>query len=186
MLYALVNTVTELPGIESVLLTAEGELLDAYTYIRLDQPLSRAEEFAYPSLVKWDWYVVNLYLETADGRLTAVPIPADNQEYPDVLTMTSRAIEQLLNLERTWGYELPVPRGTVLLGIEAADRVCTLDLSREFLGGDPRKRDLAAEALAATAMDAGNYIAVRIQLEGKDYADGRLYRKEGEWFVDGG
>ena len=58
--------------------------------------------------------------------------------------------------------------------------------SRGFLGGDPRKRELAAEALAATAIDVGNYAAVRIRLEGKDYADGRLYRKEGDWFVDGG
>ena len=45
---------------------------------------------------------------------------------------------------------------------------------------------LAAEALAATAIDVGNYAAIRIRLEGKDYADGRLYRKEGDWFVDGG
>ena len=186
MLYALVNTLTELPGIESVRLSAEGELLDAYTYIRLDQPLTRAEEFTYPSLVNWDWYVVNLYLETADGRLTAVPVPSDNQDYPNILTMTTHALEQLLSLDRSWGYTNPIPRGTMLLGIEAVDRVCILDLSRGFLGGDPRKRELAAEALAATAIDVGNYAAVRIRLEGKDYADGRLYRKEGDWFVDGG
>ena len=148
-------------------------------------PLTRAEEFTYPYLVKWDWYAVNLYLVTADGRLTAVPVPVDNQEYYDALTMTGRAVELLLTLGRGWGYELPVPQNTMLLGVEAEDRICTLNLSREFLSGDPRKRDLAAEALAATAIDAGNYLAVRIQLEGSDYADGRLFRKEGDWFVDG-
>ncbi len=185
MLYALVNTLTELPGIESVLLSVEGQRLNAYTYIRLDEPLTRAEEFTYPCLVEWDWYTVNLYLETADGRLAAVPVPADNQEYYNSLTMTYRAVELLLNLDRSWGYGLPVPRSTMLLGAEAEDRICTLNLSREFLNGDPRKRDLAAEALAATAIDAGNYLAVRIQLEGRDFAEGRLFRKEGDWFVDG-
>jgi germination protein M len=185
MLYALVNTLTELPGIDSVRLSTEGRLLDAYTYIRLDQPLTRAEEFTYPYLVKWDWYAVNLYLVTADGRLATVPVPVDNQEYYDALTMTGRAVELLLTLDRSWGYGLPVPQNTMLLGVEAEDRICTLNLSREFLSGDPRKRDLAAEALAATAIDAGNYLAVRIQLEGSDYADRRLFRKEGDWFVDG-
>lgn len=183
--YALVNTLTELPGIQSVRITVNGNRLEEYSHIRLSQPLTWAEEFTYPCMVKWDWYIVKLYLLGADGKLVAVPIPADDQEYPNMLTMTSRAVEQLLSLEWCWGYELPTPHGTRLLGTEAEDRFCTLNLSHEFLSGSQRQRNLAARAIAATAIDAGNYQGVRIRVEGEYYEQGVLFRKEGDWFADG-
>ena len=185
MLYALVNTLTELPGVDAVRIAVEDTLLERYTHIRLSQPLTRAEEFTYDGLEKWDWYTVNLYLETADGRLAAVPIPTDDQEYHNTLSMTSRAVEMLLSLDDTWGYGQPAPPGTRLLGAEAEERICTLRLSREFLSGDEKQREMAAEALAATAMDVGNYQGVRIRVENELYADGQLFRKEGDRFIEG-
>ena len=55
----------------------------------------------------------------------------------------------------------------------------------EFLAGDTRQRTLAAEALAATAIGVGNYQGVRIKVENELYENGTLFRREGEWFVDG-
>ncbi len=183
-IYALVNTLTRLPGINAVQITAAGSQLEGYTHIRLSQPLTWAEEFTYPCLAKWDWYMVKLYLEGRDGKLVAVPIPTDDQEYPNTLTMTGRAVELLLSLDDCWGYGQPVPQGTRLLGIEAEERICTLDLSREFLNGGRQQRELAAKALAATAIDVGNYQGVRIRVEGEFYENGALFRKEGDWFAD--
>ena len=185
MIYALVNTMTSLPGVDLVQITVEGRRLEEYTYIRLTEPLPQAEEFTYPVLMKWGWFVVDLYLEAANGKLVAVPVPTDDHEYPDTLTMTGRAIELLFSLDRTWGYRSPIPEGTRLLGVEAQERICTIQVSREFLVGNTRQRTLAAEALAATAIGVGNYQGVRIRVENELYADGTLFRREGEWFVDG-
>ncbi len=185
MVYALVNTMTSLPGVDLVQITVEGSRLEEYTYIMLSEPLSEAEEFTYPVLMKWSWFVVDLYLETANGKLVAVPVPTDDHEYPDTLSMTGRAIDMLLSRDRTWGYRSPVPEGTRLLGVEVQDRICTIQVSMEFLAGDARQRTLAAEALAATAIDVGNYQGVRIKVENELYENGTLFHREGEWFVDG-
>ena len=185
MIYALVNTMTSLPGVDLVQITVEGRRLAEYVYIRLSEPLPRAEEFTYPNLLKWNWFTVDLYLEAANGKLVAVPVPTDDHEYPDTLTMTGRAVELLLSLDRTWGYRSPVPEGTRLMSIELQERICVLQLSREFLSGDSRQRTLAAEALAATAIGVGNYQGVQIMVENELYGDGKIYRREGEWFVDG-
>lgn len=185
MLYSLVDTLTELNGIDSVRFMSEGELLEEYSYIRLDKPLVRAVEFTYPNMAEWDWYVVWLYLETADGRLTAVPVPSDNQEYPNAVNMTGRAVELLLSLDAYWGYAPAVPRGTQLLGVEEEDRICTLTVSRQFLSADPQRRDLAAEALAATAIDAGGFQGVRIRVENTLFENGKVFRKEGDRIVEG-
>ncbi len=186
MVYALVNTMTALPGVGFAQITVEGRRLDAYTYIRLSGPLPRAEEFTDSVLMEWGWFVVNLYLEAANGKLVAVPVPTDDREYPDALSMTGRAIELLLSSrEQCWGYRNPVPEGTRLLNVEAQDRICTIQLSRDFLAGNARQRTLAAEALAATAIDVGNYQGIRIMVEDELYADGRQFRREGDWFVDG-
>ncbi len=185
MIYALVDTMTSLPGVDLVQITVEGRQLEKYSYIGLSSPLSRAEEFTYPVLMKWGWFVVDLYLEAANGKLIAVPIPTDDHEYPDTFTMTECAIEMLLSLDHTWGYRSPIPEGTRLLGVEAQDRICTIQVSLEFLSGSEQQRTLAAEAMAATAIGVGGYQGVRIQIQNELYADGRLYRREGEWFVDG-
>ena len=129
--------------------------------------------------------MVDLYLEAANGKLVAVPVPTDDHEYPDTLSMTGRAIELLLSLDWTWGYRSPIPEGTRLLGVEAQERVCTIQVSREFLAGSSDQRTLAAEALAATAIGVGNYLGIQIQVENELYADGTLCYREGEWFVDG-
>lgn len=184
-IYALINTMTSLPGVDLVQITVEGRHLEQYTYISLSAPLPQAEEFTYPILMKWGWYAVDLYLEAANGKLVAVPVPMDDHEYPDTLTMTERAVELLFTLDRTWGYRSPVPEGTRLLGVEAQDRLCTIQVSRDFLAGSPQQRTLAAEALAATAIGVGNYQGIQIKVENELYADGMLFRREGEWFVDG-
>ena len=183
-IFALVNTMTELPGVESVRFMAEGRRLDRYVYLSLRDPLPRAEEFTYPFLFRWGWYVVNLYLATADGKLTPVPVPADDEGYPDSDAMAARAVELLLSLEQTWGYGMPVPKGTRLLDMEVQDRICTLKLSREFLIGGEYRQMLAARALAATAIDAGGYSGVRIMADGAYVGSGALFGKEGDWIVD--
>lgn len=185
MIYSLVNTMTSLPGVDMVQITVEGRRLEENTYIFLSQPLPQAEEFTYPVLMKWGWFVVDLYLEAANGKLVAVPVPTDDHEYPDTLSMTGRAIELLLSLDWTWGYRSPIPEGTRLLGVEAQERVCTIQVSREFLAGSSDQRTLAAEALAATAIGVGNYLGIQIKVENELYADGTLFYREGEWFVDG-
>ena len=129
--------------------------------------------------------MVDLYLEAANGKLIAVPVPTGDQEFPDALSMTGRAVELLLSLDHTWGYRSAIPEGTRLLGVEAQERNCVIRVSREFLVGNNRQRTLAAEALAATAIGVGNYQGVMIMVENEPYADGMLFRREGEWFVDG-
>ena len=185
MIYALVNTMTSLPGVDLVQITVEGQRLEKYALIWLSAPLSQAEEFTYPVLMKWGWFVVDLYLEAANGKLIAVPVPTGDQEFPDALSMTGRAVELLLSLDHTWGYRSAIPEGTRLLGVEAQERNCVIRVSREFLVGNNRQRTLAAEALAAAAIGVGNYQGVMIMVENEPYADGMLFRREGEWFVDG-
>lgn len=181
-IYALVNTLTELDDVERVQITVEGERLGSYLYMDLSAPLERTEAFSAATLSSCGWYTVNVYLKTADGALVAVPVPL---EKPDMEHMTEQTLQILLEQEDLWGYRRSVPKGVTLLNCQVDEaRVCTLQLSPEFLVGSRRETEIAAQALAATAADAGGVSAVRIFAGGSYYLNGELIEKDSEWIVD--
>ena len=181
-IYALVNTLTELEGVAQVQITVEGERVGSYLHMDLSRPLERTEAFSAATLSSSGWYTVDLYLKTADGKLTAVPVPL---EKPDLERATEQVIRMLLEQEETWGYRRSVPRGTTLLSCEVdQQRVCSLQLSQEFLVGSRKEIELAAQALAATAIDAGGVSSVRILAGGSYYLNGELIEKDSELIVD--
>ncbi len=180
--YALVNTLTELKGVERVLITVEGERIGSYLHMDLSQPLTRTDAFSAAELSSSGWYTVNLYLKTADGFLTAVPLAL---EQPDMEHVTEQALRMLLEQEETWGYRRSIPKGTVMLSCQVDEqRVCTVQLSQEFLVSSRKELELAAQALAATAIDAGDVSAVRIFAGGNYYLNGELIEKDSELIVD--
>ena len=181
-IYALVNTLTELEDVERVQITVEGERIGSYLYMDLSQPLERTEAFSAAALSSRGWYTVNLYMKTVGGKLVAVPMPLDK---PDLERLTEQVLRMLLEQDETWGYRRCLPKGTTLLSCEVdRQRVCTLQLSQEFLVGSRKEIELAAQALAATAIDAGGVNSVRILAGGSYYMNGELIEKDSELIVD--
>jgi hypothetical protein len=64
-----------------VQIRVEGETLPSYSYIDISRPLTRAEEFIRTGGDYWTSGFLNVYLGTADGRMTAVSVAAGPLNY---------------------------------------------------------------------------------------------------------
>ena len=179
--YALVNTMTELAGVERVQLKAGGSELARYTYLDLSQPLTRVEDFTDTAQAAQSWFPVSIYLGTVGGKLVPVPVGLEN---PNLELLPGQALSRLIELDGSWGYLPMFPAGTRLLDCTVKDRICTLELSPDFLTGDRQTLMQAARAMAATATDAGGVVGVRIRVGSAFYLSGEMIMKDSEWIVE--
>lgn len=181
-LYAIVNTLTELDGVNKVQFLSGGQRLESLLYIDLSGEFRREPAFLDTEAAAAENRVVTLYLGTAAGRLApvtaALPVSVEQE---DAIRQT---VLFLLELKDSWGYRRLLPASTVLRDYALEDGVCTLYLTDDFhrsIDGE----ELAAAALAATLAAACGVTAIRIHTESGSYHHGMLVEKDGAWIVDG-
>ena len=183
-IFSLVNTLTELDGVDSVLITVEGRSISCYSHLSLTKPLLRCEEFTESYLKRQNWYMVNMYMMGADEKLVSVPITVEDLEYPDYAKMTLKSLSLLCSLGNRWGYSTAVAPAIRVVNVETAERICTLELGPEFWSCTESQIAWAVRALSATAIDVGGYEGVRILAGNQMYQDGAIQRKEAERIAD--
>ena len=101
LLFSVINTLTELDTVDSVLFRCEGSSIRSLGSMGLLSPFSREEAFTADMMGREDCITVTLYLMAGDGKLTpvkaAVPVQG-NAGQP-----VAAAVQALLTLDTYWG-----------------------------------------------------------------------------------
>lgn len=166
-LQAIVNTLTQLPYVDSVEFTVNGDPLTHYRLLDLR------------TAWVWDDSAVGP-VRTADGQVDAtLYVLSEQTEFllalPVIVdptpgtTPAALLAETLLNFSYQNGYVSPIPADTRLLDINIQDAVCTVTVSKAFLS-QPDQLTLAARSLIATLCSLKDISQVQIAVEGVDNA----------------
>lgn len=162
---SLTNTLTQLDGIDALVLYVGGELLSQYGAMDLSQPLTFESGAVGPVRVGLNEFDADLYLTIGSSRqLSRLPIRIRQtaSEVP-----AERVIQALLSYTDQNGYHNPVPAGTALLSVRREGAQYVVDLSPEFLSAaETGTLDLAVRAVAAVVLDLGDCSTVRITVSG--------------------
>lgn len=161
-IYALVNSLTELPEIVTVDLWVSGAPLERLYLLELTSGLARDESLI---ALTADQSAVDatLYPTCGDSGLL-VPIPT-------MFEQENRA-EELLNALIAYqgenGVRSCIPDGTKLLSVRMENGVCTVDLTGEFLDGcaDAQEETLAVRSVVATLTSLPEIASVELLIEG--------------------
>ena len=183
LLYSIVNTMTELDAVDTVLFRCEGSSMGICGAMDLSEPLCPEEAFTDRAMADEQNTVVTVYLLGADGQLVPVKAALSAGEQGGG-SAAETAIRLLLGLERSWGYQLPFVQGTELLQCTLRDGVAELVLSESFWSGGDMAQEVTASALAATACDAG-LRGIRIMTHSGVYRNREILTKNGDKIKNG-
>lgn len=167
-IYAVVNSLTELPHINAVRFTVEGQRLGQYLYLNLSEPIARDETAIGPVRVGLNEFQATLYASSnAVGRLVGVPARLRRAASQ---TMADAVLSALLQWMPPPGLENPIPAGTTARSVSERDGVCYVDLSSEFLdiAGKEGQESSAVQSLVSTLCRLPTIRRVRLTVEGRD------------------
>ena len=163
--YAIVNTLTELPEIRSVDLWVAGAPLETLSLMELSEELRRDESLIAPQNVSGLLDVTIYPVSDAKGLL--VPIP--RLLTPDDETSVAQCVlESLLSFGKSNGIRSEIPSGTKILSVKLENGACVVDLTREFLDGcrDSAQERLAVRSIIATLSSLEEINTVELLVEG--------------------
>lgn len=163
--YAIVNTLTELPEIRSVDLWVAGAPMETLGLMELSKELRRDESLIAPQDPSGFLDVTIYPAAELDGLL--VPI-ARMLVFEDEMPVAQRVLEALLGFEESNGIRSYVPAGTKILSVKLENGACTVDLTREFLDGcrNPAQERLAVRSIIATLSALREVDTVELLVEG--------------------
>jgi len=181
----MVNTLTQLPEIQRVEFTVDGQLLSSYGPLSITRPLLRDERCIGPVRRSLGEQDVTLYLSHGgDGRLLSVPVRLSRST---TVTQEELILRHLLQDSGANGITTHIPAGTTLLSVRTIDGLCTVDLSREYLS-DPDSLGYSARVICASLCTLNTVRQVQLLVEGAVPADfdseifGPL-RPNADWFL---
>ncbi|MBE6950359.1 MAG: hypothetical protein E7451_03370 [Ruminococcaceae bacterium] len=184
-LMGVVNTLTNLPEIEQVEFTIEGDLLVRYGALSVSGPLWHDERFLGPvrtALGEWD---ATIFL--AHGEQTGlIPLPTRLRQ-TGALPQAEMMMRVLLSDSGLNGLSTCIPEGTQLNSLKLQKRVCHVDLSAQYLE-KPENLLWAGRVIAASLCTLDGISAVRITVDGTVPAgfDGALFgvlAPRNDWFL---
>ena len=173
--YSIVDTLTELEAVDSVIFLKDGASIGGSGIMLLGEPMTRDTRVIGPVHNAGGEMDINLYtLQRMTGEPFAVPVRVKQQ----VSAPTAEAVlSELLGYIPPQGFYNPIPYGTELLSVSVSGSICYVDLSREFVPGNDteEKEREAVWALVQTltGLDAVNSVSLTIEGEagGLSYVD---------------
>lgn len=166
--YSIVNSLTELEGIDQVLILCEGQSIGIYRYLDLSEPFVRNEDTIGPVLTGLNEFDATIYMKSwSNDYLAEVPLPIHqtaNQSREELV------IEALISYEPVNGFTNPIPQDTELISVETSNGLCQVTLSKEF-AEDARtaaEQRLRVIALVASLTSLDEVDSVLITVEGAD------------------
>ena len=166
VLCAVVNSLTALPGVDSVRILVEGLPVGMYVYRSLSEPLERYDEAVGPVSVAKGELDADLYLilPGLDG-ITPLPFRVSGDDYA---SPEEAVLSALLNAAEPDYPPILSGSGSVI-GLNTQGAVCTVDLSEGFFVSLPEQaRDIAVRSIAATICALPEIDAVRFTVGGED------------------
>lgn len=163
-IYSLVNSLTALSGVDSVLLTVEGQTVDTYVYRSLAQPLSWYDEAVGPVSTVRGEFDGSLYLAVPGGTaITALPFRVSGTDYE---SRAEAVLAALLTCEEP-GYPVLFSGSASVMDITVQGSACTVELSESFFVSLPaEERSVAVQSIAATLCELSEISSVRFTVGG--------------------
>lgn len=160
--YALVNSLTELPEIDTVDLWVSGAPLEQIYLLELSAGLTRDESLIVGTAEK-DAVDATLYPTCGDSGLL-VPVPKMLEQGSGAQEL----LEALIAYQGENGVRGCIPEGTKLLSLHTENGVCTVDLTGEFLDGcaNAQEETLAVRSVVATLTSLPEINSVELLIEG--------------------
>lgn len=185
--YSIVNSITELPQIETVDLWVSGAPLERLQFMELSNGIVRDETMiATPE--SRDIPDVTLYPACKEKSLLAA-VPQRIEMVPET-QIAQTLLDALIAYEGENGINGCIPQGTKVLSLKIENSVCVVDFTGEFLEGcaDAEAERLAVRSVVATLVELEQISAVEILVEGlePDYRDEALRQvrtPRNEWFA---
>lgn len=187
-LYALVNSLTELPQIRTVDLWVAGAPLERLHLLELSDGLTRDESLLFDAtdsaLTDQTIYAVC----GSEALLVGIPMQFEPSE---TLSAPEQVMTALIDYEGANGIRNPVPTGTKLLSVRLEGSACIVDLTGEFLDGcaDTADEQAAVRAVVATLCSLEGIDSAEILVEGLEpsYRSTHLRRVRqpaADWFAE--
>ena len=164
VLYAIVDSLTALSGVDSVRFLIEGEPAGEYVYRSLAEPLRRYEEPIGPVSAPKGELDADLYL-TLPGlaSVTALPFRVNTKDFA---SDEEAVLSALMNAAEP-GYPAIFPGTGSIIDVAARGTVCTVDLSESFFVSLPEAaRGTAVQSIAATLCALPDIASVRFTVGG--------------------
>lgn len=185
---SLVNSLTELPEIESVELWVAGAPLERLEWLTFSGSLHRDESVLSVPLSD---AMLDMTLYAAGGSVgLLVPIPTV-LETQETRPTAELLLQALLDFDGENGVRSCIPEGTKLLSLRMENRTCTVDLTGEFLDGcdSAEQETLAVRAVVATLCTLPAIDNVELLVEGIEpgYRDASLsgvHSPQARWFAE--
>ena len=159
----MVNTLANLPEIEQVEFTVDGDLLVHYGALSVSGSFAPDERFIGPvrtSLGEWD---STIYL--AHGEPTGlIPMPTRLRQ-TGAISQAELMLRALLSDSGSNGFATRIPTGTQLNSVRVERRICHVDLSAEFLQS-PEDLFWSGRVIAASLCTLEEVSAVLITVNG--------------------
>lgn len=160
--YSIVNTLTELPQIQSVDIWVAGAPLSRLTFMDFSASLSVKESLLAPK--SKNIQDATLYVSCDGEQLVGLPTQLTPREDEDTLTLL---MEALIAFDGEDGAQRCIPAGTKLLSLRLEEEDCIVDLTGEFLNGcTAEEEQLAVRSVVATLCGAKHVSSVEILVEG--------------------
>lgn len=164
-IYGVVNTLTNLEGINSVQILIDGCALDSYGCFQISQPLTRYAAAIGPT--RTSGMDLNQYvLSMADQMPISLPYQiSESSSVPLAEAVAQAAID----FEPPPGLYNPIPYGTELLSISVSGGVCYIDVSGKFIpaDGSTLSERAAVWAIVSTLTELDNVSSVLLSIEGE-------------------
>ncbi len=166
VLYAVVDSLTALSGVDSVYFLVEGQPVDTYVYRSLAQPLERYDAPLGPVSAPKGELDADLYLPVPGlSGIAALPFRVGGADYA---SDTEAVLTALMNAAEP-GYPAIFAGSGSVLGVVTQGTMCTVDLPESFFVSLPEDaRSVAVESIAATICALPDIAAVRFTVGGSD------------------
>ena len=169
-IYGIVDTLTELDGVSSVLFLMNGKNVENYGIFPIQGPVNRYAGAIGPARGT----DISLFVLSRENDSSfAVPVSLSSG---GAVPTAEAVLQALLDYEPLQGFYNPVPAGTKLLSLEIAEDVCYADFSAELLETDSEEAERAALwAIAASLTQLDSISSVVFTVDGESsgfrYAD---------------
>lgn len=162
--FSIVNTLTELPELESVQFLCSGLRVENYVGLDLSHPLYREEQAILSAKDEQGHYDATLYLPCGVCE-ELVPVPV---MLPDMETkwLPQEVLRALIAYEPINGYRNPIPKGTVASEVRVSGGTCKVVFNNIFTMCDTSQKEAvqAVRSVVSTLCSLENIDQVQIEI----------------------
>lgn len=183
--YSIVNSLTELPEINTVDFLIAGAPIDTLYLMDLSSGVVRDERILAPTSEKGIADVTIFPLSDCNGLLAAIPLTIETDN------TSESVITALMEYEGINGMKRCIPAGTKLLSARMENNTCVVDLTAEFLAGctNEEEETLAVRSIVATLSSLSGIQSVDILVEGlepafRNSALSGVHHADQSWFTE--